>query len=87
MVKQLTSAYYTMSTLLRYYGLTWWFPAYVKRVEELNNHSNTDHDFTDPTFYTDSLYVALAAIPGTVIAVFLIKRIGVKVLLGRPSMH
>ena len=78
-----------------YYGLMLWFPEYFKCVHERAEVCYSDYDKTcadlssvnvakcnDTTSpYSDSLYTALATIPGSVLGVFTINSIGARLML------
>ena len=85
--------YFTFS--FGYYGLMLWFPEYFKCVHERDGNCYSDfnktcantssifltkcNDTTSP--YSDSLYTALATIPGSVLGVFTINIIGARLML------
>ena len=89
----LITIYYTFS--FGYYGLMLWFPEYFKCVHERDRVCYSDfnktcadlssvnltkcNDTTSP--YSDSLYIALATIPGSVLGVFTINTIGARLML------
>ena len=78
-----------------YYGLMLWFPEYFKCVHERAEVCYSDHDKTCADLssvnlakcndtsspYSDSLYTALATIPGSVLGVFTINTIGARLML------
>lgn len=81
------------SFFCRYYGLQLWFPEFFKRLEynclvneiingslplEPANCSNA----TALQFYQDTLYTALASLPGNIAGALLINIIGGRVQLG-----
>ena len=79
-----------------YYGLILWFPEYFKCIQEQTNNctfSNTTSLCAPPgtitpcnspkNIYLDSLYTALAGIPGTVFGVFTVNIIGPRIMLSK----
>ena len=79
--------------MCRYYGLQLWFPEFFKRLEldclvdeiingtlplQPDNCSNA----TSYQFYQDTLFTALATLPGNLLGVLLINIIGARVQLG-----
>ena len=79
--------------ICRYYGLQLWFPEYFKRleldclIEEIINGTlplqpDNCSNATSYRFYQDTLYTALATLPGNLLGVLLINIIGARVQLG-----
>ena len=70
----------------RYYGLQLWFPEYFKRLGEescgLHTTASTCINATDLQYYQDTLYTAIASLPGNIAGALLINIIGGKVQLG-----
>ena len=66
-----------------------WFPEYFKDAQMAcdNNSNSSDNtsslSFISSTIYLDSLYVALATLPGLLVGIFTINYLGAKLLLGR----
>ena len=84
---------------LSYYGLTLWFPEYFKCIQEQANNCTfnlnatlcappgttticSSHENTEK-IYLDSLYTALAGIPGTVLGVFTVNIVGPRIMLSK----
>ena len=70
----------------RYYGLQLWFPEYFKKLREetckLEATASTCANATDLQYYQDTLYTAIASLPGNIAGALLINIIGGKVQLG-----
>ena len=70
----------------RYYGLQLWFPEYFKKLREetceLEATASTCTNETDLQYYQDTLYTAIASLPGNIAGALLINIIGGKVQLG-----
>ncbi len=82
-----------LSHRFSYYGLQLWFPEYFKRIlqDECNsaaaqftNYSNCSNK-TNLQFYQDTLYTALASLPGNIAGALLINIIGGRIQLGKVS--
>ena len=70
-------------TIVRYYGLQLWFPEYFKRLrEDVCDASGSCTNATDLHYYQDTLYTAIASLPGNVAGALLINVIGGKIQLG-----
>jgi len=73
----------------RYYGVQLWFPEYFKRLQRIENctgnisHSGVPNCTESLEFYQDSLYTALASLPGNILGVILIAIIGGRIQTGR----
>ena len=74
----------------RYFGIQLWFPEYFKRLEhncpggDISNgtlHANCSNA-TALQFYQDTLYTALASLPGNIAGALLINIIGGRIQLG-----
>jgi len=79
-----------------YYGLILWFPEYFKCIQEQANNCTFNINTTlcappgtttlcnsTSNIYLDSLYTALAGIPGTVFGVFTVNLIGPRIMLSK----
>lgn len=70
----------------RYYGLQLWFPEYFKKLREesceLEATASACSNATDLQYYRDTLYTAIASLPGNIAGALLINIIGGKVQLG-----
>ena len=79
-----------------YYGLMLWFPEYFKCIHERDSQCYINYNKTcanlafinvtkcndSSSAYSDSLYTALATVPGSVLGVFTINIIGARLMLG-----
>ena len=73
----------------RYYGLQLWFPEYFKRlgeesceVQTTSINADTCINASDLQYYQDTLYTAVASLPGNIAGALLINIIGAKIQLG-----
>ena len=71
-----------MSIDFRYYGLQLWFPEYFKRLESGCNGGNST-DECNLRYYQDTLYTALASLPGGIAGIILINFIGGRLQLSK----
>ena len=81
--------YYVPCNFYRYYGLQLWFPEYFKRLREETCELQTTSidaptciNATDLQYYQDTLYTAIASLPGNIAGALLINILGGKVQLG-----
>lgn len=86
---RLCISYYVPCNFYRYYGLQLWFPEYFKRLREETCELQTTSidaptciNVTDLHYYRDTLYTAIASLPGNIAGALLINIIGGKVQLG-----
>ena len=72
---------------IRYYGLQLWFPEFFKRLQEQNSSlsMNCSNSSSDLQYYQDTLFTALASLPGNIAGAVLINVIGGRVQLGKCS--
>lgn len=74
------------SNFYRYYGLQLWFPEYFKKLIEdncdLQNNTIGCTNATRLQYYQDTLYTALASLPGNIAGTVLINIIGGRIQLG-----
>ena len=72
-----------------YYGLWMWFPELFKRVENSGaacgeyNKSSGNSSGNDSQIYADGFYTSLSNLPGNILTIILMDKVGRKLLLGK----